>query len=240
MNASSSPRRPIPFVALPDEDRGEDGFLDALAEAGLELRVADLLALEILGEHLVVGFGGRFQELVAASGDLGVHVRRDRDLDLLPTVPLPGAPMDQVDVPAERLGRPDGQLERCDLRPEGGSQRIERRRRVGVLAVALVDEEAGRAAPRSRLCDRRLQARLDPARRVDDEQRPVAGGHRRDDLGDEVRVAGRVHHRDDRPVVVEGRHGRAERLLAPMLLRLVVEGRRPVVDLARGGRSRRS
>ena len=65
------------------EDRREDRFLDALAEARLELGVGDLLALEVLGQDVVVGLGGRLEELVAATGDLVRELGRDRDLDLL-------------------------------------------------------------------------------------------------------------------------------------------------------------
>ena len=60
--------QPDALVCAADEDRREDRFLDALAQAGLEFGVGDLLALEILGEHVVVGFGRRLEQLIAARG----------------------------------------------------------------------------------------------------------------------------------------------------------------------------
>ena len=77
----------MPLVGAADQHRGEDRFLDALAQAGLELRVGDLLALEVLRQDVVVRLGGGLEELVAAPGDLVGQVVRDRDLDLLAAVP---------------------------------------------------------------------------------------------------------------------------------------------------------
>ena len=118
------------------------------------------------------------------------------------------------------------------LLPNARPQRVERGGRVGVLAVALVDEEAGRPTGRSAEGDGGLEAGLDAGRGVHDEQRAVGRGEALDDLGHEVRVAGRVDERDPRRVVLERRDGEAERLAALLLLGLVVEVGRPVVDLA--------
>ena len=125
----------------------------------------DLLALEVLGQDVVVRLGGRLEQLVPAAGHLGLQLGRDRDLDLGRAVPGPGLAVDEVDVALERLGGADRQLERRDLVAEGRPERVEGRRRVAVLALALVDEEAGggvRLAARSR---RRARAR--PRRRSD-------------------------------------------------------------------------
>ncbi len=78
--------------------------------------------------------------------------------------------------------------------------------------------------------DRVLEARLDAARRIHHEQRAVGGREAGDHLGDEVRVAGRVDERDPRRVVLERRDREAQRLLALLLLGLVVEVGRAVVD----------
>ena len=85
----------------PDEDRREDQFLDSLAEAGLELGVRDLLALEVLGQDVVVRLGGGLQQLVAAGRDLAGKLVRDRDLDLLRTVEPERLAVDEVDVALE-------------------------------------------------------------------------------------------------------------------------------------------
>ena len=121
-------------------------LLDALAEAGLELRVGDLLALEVLRQDVVVGLGRGLEQLVAAARDLVGQLVRDRDLDLLRAVPASRPCGGRGRRSRERLGRADRELERRDLVPERRAQRVERGRRVGVLAVALVDEEAGRRA----------------------------------------------------------------------------------------------
>ena len=58
--------------------------------------------------------------------------------------------MDEVDVAAEGVGLADGELERRDLVAEGVAEGVEDGRRVGVLAVALVDDEEGRGPVRAR------------------------------------------------------------------------------------------
>ena len=206
-----------------DEDRGEDRVADAAVEAGVELLVADLLALEVLRQDVVVGLGGGLEELVAALRDLVGEAVGDRDLDLRPAVEPIRLAVDEVDVALERLARADRDVERRDLVAEPAPERVERRRRVRVLLVALVDEEARRPAGRAAQRDARLEPGLDRPRRVGDEQRAVGRGEAADDLGDEVRVAGRVDERDPGPVVLERGDRQAERLLALLLLGLVVE-----------------
>jgi hypothetical protein len=67
-------------------------------EAGVELGVADLLALEVLGENVVVRFGGGLEELVATPGDLVGEGVGDGDLDLGLAVPAPALRW-TVDIP---------------------------------------------------------------------------------------------------------------------------------------------
>jgi hypothetical protein len=71
--------------------------------------------------------------------------------------------MDEVDVAGERFRGADRDLERRDLRPERRPEGIERPRRIGVLAVAFVDEEAGRGLGPATEGDRGLEPGLDPA-----------------------------------------------------------------------------
>ena len=214
-----------------DEDRREDRFLDALAQARLELRVGDLLALEVLGQDVVVGLGGRLEQLVAAGRDLVGEVVGDRDLDLVRAVEPPRLAVDEVDVALERLGGADRDLERRDLVAEAGPQRVERGRRVGVLAVALVDEEAGGGPGRAAEPDGVLEAGLDAAGRgIHHEDRAIGRGEALDHVGDEVRVAGRVDQRDPGPVRLERPDREAQRLAPLLLLGLEVEVRRSVVD----------
>ena len=148
--------------------------------------------------------------------------------------------MDEVDVAAELLGRADGQVERRDLVAERRAQGVQRGRRVGVLAIALVDEEARRAAARPAERDRGLQPGVDAAAGVHDEDHPVDRGDALDDLGDEVGIAGRVDQGDARAVVVEGGDREAQRLVPLLLLGLVVERARAVIDPAEAGGGARS
>ena len=154
----------------------------------------------------------------------------------LRAVPLPGLAVDEVDVAAELLGRPDRQVERGDLVAEGPAEGIEGGGRVGVLAVALVDEEAGGPTARPTQRDRHLEAGFDAAAGVHDEDDPVDRGDALDDLGHEVRVAGRIDERHQRAVVVEGGDRQAQRLVALLLLGLVVERARAVIHLAQARR----
>jgi hypothetical protein len=215
-----------------DEDRREDGLLDALPEAGFELGVRDLLALEVLHQDLVVGLGGGLEQLVAAAGHLVGEAVGDRDLDLLPALGLVRLAMDEVDVAAERVGRTDRDLERRDLRAERRPEGVERAGRVGVLLVAFVDEEAGGGVRAAAEGDRLLEAGLDPARRVGHEDRAVGGVEARHHLGREVEVARSVDDRDPGPVRLERRDREAQRLAALLLLGLEVEMGAAVLDLA--------
>ena len=163
--------------------------------------------------------------------DLVGEVVGDRDLDLVRAVEPPGLAVDEVDVALERLGGADRDLERRDLVAEAGPQRVERGRRVGVLAVALVDEEAGGGPGRAAEPDGVLEAGLDAAGRgVHHEDRAVGRGEALDHVGDEVRVAGRVDQRDPGPVRLERPDREAQRLAPLLLLGLEVEVGRPVVD----------
>ena len=215
-----------------DEHGREDRFLDALPEAGLELRVGDLLALEVLHEHVVVRLGGGLEELIPPARHLVGHPVGDRRLDLLAAVERERLPVDQVDVAREVVGRADRELERRDLVAEGRPERVERRGRVGVLLVALVDEEARRGPGRPPERDRLLEARLDAARRVHDEDRAVGGLEAGDHLGDEVEVARRVDDRHARAVGLERRDREAQGLAALLLLGLEVEVGGAILDLA--------
>ena len=56
----------MPLVALATSTGRQDRIADAAVEARVELGVGDLLALEVLGQDVVVGLGGGLEELVAA------------------------------------------------------------------------------------------------------------------------------------------------------------------------------
>ncbi len=224
------PSKPDPLGRAADQHRREDALLDALPQARLELRVGDLLAVEVLAQDIVIGLGGGLEELVAAPGDLVGHVVGDRDLRLGGAVPLPCLAMDEVDVASERLRRSDGQLERRHLLPERPAQRIECGGRVGVLAIALVDEETGCRPRPPTDRDGVLQTGLDAARRIHHEDRAVRGREPFDDLGDEVRIAGRIDQRDPGLVTFERTHRETQGLSPLLLLGLEVQVGGPVVD----------
>ena len=68
-------RTPMSFEALPTRTGATMPDRTALCRQRLELRVGDLLALEVLGHDVVVGLGRGLDQLVAARGDLGGQVR---------------------------------------------------------------------------------------------------------------------------------------------------------------------
>ena len=113
-----------------DEDRGEDRVADAAVEAGVELLVADLLALEVLRQDVVVGLGGGLEELVAALRDLVGEPSGMGISTSVPAVEPIRLAMDEVDVALERLAGADREVERRDLVAEPAAERVERRRRV--------------------------------------------------------------------------------------------------------------
>ena len=121
-----------------DEDRREDALLDALAQACLELGVGDLLALEVLREHVVVGLGRGLEELVPPRRHLVGELVGDRDLDLVRAVPSVCLAMDEVDV-ARRTSR--------RRRSRSGAARSCRRR----LARSASSAAVGSAFSRSHL-----------------------------------------------------------------------------------------
>ncbi len=120
------------------------------------------------------------------------------------------------------------------LLPKAGPQRVERGRGVGVLLVALVDEEAGGGVRAPSLGDRLLEPGLDAGRGVHHQDRTIDRREPLDDVGHEVRIARRVEDRDPRPVRLERADREAERLATLLLLGLEVEVGRPVVDADRG------
>ena len=146
--ASRSASRPMPLRRRRDEHGREDRLADALVEARVELRVGDLLLAEVLLEHRVVGLGRGLEQLVAASGDLVGDLGGDGDLDLLAALEPVGLAVDEVDVAGERVGGADREVQRRDLVAEHAAQLVQGAARVRVLAVALVEHEAGRRVGR--------------------------------------------------------------------------------------------
>ena len=222
-----------------DQDRRHHAGPDGLLQAALELRVGDLLALEVLGHDVVVRLGRSLDQLIAAGRHLAGQVRRNRDLRLLAARHLVGLAMDEVHVAGERLGRSDRDVQRRDLLAERGPEGVQRVARVGILTVALVDEEERRAPVRASQRHRRLEAGLDVPRGIHQENGSVRRGEALDDLGREVRVPGGVDDLDPRSLVLQAGHRERQRLLALLFLGLVVQAGGAVVDAAKprdGGR----
>ena len=207
-----------------DEHRREDALLDALAQAGLELGVGDLLAVEVLRRGRrrpprprppAAGRGGRRPRRRGRRGS-GSRPRSCR-----PTC-----------TPCGGRGRHSRRTTRPPRSRAGAARSCCRRlaRSASSAAVGLAFSRSdllmkkqaavpGRAAQGDGL----FEAGLDAGRGVHDEQRPVGGREALDDLGDEVRVARRVDQRDPRPVVLERADREAQRLAALLLLGLEVE-----------------
>ena len=235
MNASSSARRPMPRTALPTRTGARIDSLTPLrrhASSSGSLISSPSRYLARTSSSASAAASSSWSRRRATSA---WQLVRDRDLDLGLAVPLPGLAMDQVDVAGEGVGGADRQLERRDLVAERGSQRIE-----GAVGSAfsrsalLMKKQAAVPVVRPRPTAVSRPASTPPEASTTN-RAPSHGGHGRDGLGHEVGVAGRIDHRHDRAVVVEGRHGQAQRLAPLLLLGLVVEGRRPVVDPAQAG-----
>ncbi len=218
-----------------DQDRRHNtrpnGFLDAC----LQLGVGDLLALQVLGHHVVVGLGGGLDQLIAAGGDFVRQAGRYRDLGLFPALKLVGLAVDDVHEAGERLSGTDRHVQGRDLLPERGPELVDRGARVRVLPVALVDEEESRPAGLARHRDRGLESRLYVSGGVHQQDRRVCGRKSLDDLGREVGVSGSVDQLDPRPLVIQRADGEAQRLASLLLFRFVVQAGRPVVDAAKPG-----
>jgi hypothetical protein len=192
--------------------------------AGLELGVGDLLALEVFGQDVVVGFGSGLEQLVASSGDLGLQLVRDGDLSAHALLEPVGLAMEEVDEAAERARSADGQVEGGDLGAELGAQGVQRAHRVGVLALAAGEHEEGRRAKPSTEGDGGLGAGLDATGGIHADDGRVDGLEALDDLAHEVGIAGRVDHRDPVPVVVEAGDRQRQRELPFLFLGLEIEG----------------
>ena len=71
-----------------EEHRREDALPNALVEAGLELGVAHVLALEVFVQDVVVSLRGRLEELIAARLELRLQTRNE--VEILMPVLRPG------------------------------------------------------------------------------------------------------------------------------------------------------
>ena len=224
-------RQADPLRGRGDEDRRQHGLADALVEACVELGVRDVLLPQVLLEDRVVRLGRSLEQLVPAQGHLGGHLGRHGDLDLAAALEPPGLAVDEVHVAGEGVRGPDGEMQRGDLVAEHAAQLVEGAHGIRVLAVALVEHETGGRVGGAPDLDRRLQAGVDAAGGVHHVQRRVGRVEPLDHLGDEVRVARRVDDGDLVLAVLERPDREAQRAVLLLLLGLVVEVRRPVVDL---------
>ena len=102
----------------PDHDRGDEARANGLVDAVLEFGVGDLLALEVLGHDVVVGFRRGFDQLIAAGGDLGGQVGRHGDFDFLAALHFVGLLVDQIHEALEGVRGADRHVQRRDLLPE--------------------------------------------------------------------------------------------------------------------------
>ncbi len=205
-------------------EHGDEQAVDhGLGEKTLELFLRDLLALEVLHHDLVVRLGHEVGELGACllggAAELVGYVRHDR----LAVLEVARLHVHDVDDAREGLARAHRDGDRAELGAkallEGGHRQVV----VGVGAVDAVDEEgtgerevlgrvpqAGRDGPRA-------------ARRVDHEQRGLAGAHGCIGVADEIGVARGVEHVDAGALPLDGRDGRADREAALGLLAIVVQ-----------------
>ncbi len=178
----------------------------AAMKAGLQLGVADLLALEVLGQHIVVRLGRRLEQLVAPASDLVGQVGRNLRLGPLATSPRRrpcGGPGRRSPASCRPCRWPAGAARSC-CRTAARSF-VERGGRIRVLTLAAGDHEESPRCPWARPGD---TARSMPASTPPEEASIVSSARvgrfeALDHLAGEVGVAGRVDQRDLVTVVVD-------------------------------------
>jgi hypothetical protein len=102
----------------------------------------------------------RYFSNTASSRDLVGQLGRHRDLDLLAALEAIGLAVHEIDVAGEGVSSPDREVQRGDLVAERAAQLVQGAAGIRVLAVALVEHEAGRGVRRPSHRDRRLQPRF--------------------------------------------------------------------------------
>ena len=207
---------------------------DALLERGDDLRMRDLLALEVALHQLVGVLRDLVHQLLAVLLCSRHKVIGDLPLGRVPA-PLPligvGLHVDQVDDAAHLVLRPDRDLRRHCVRAEGLLERVERPEEVRALAVEHVHEQEPRKPLLVGALPEPLGVDLDTHHRVHDDHGRVHDAKRPEGVGDERRLAGRVDQVDLAIRVLERRHTGANRHRALLLVLLEIGHRRAVIDL---------
>ncbi len=206
-------------------DRRHLAFEDSLAQAALDLFLAQRPGVEVLLEQRVVALGGRLNELTAVLVDPLLHVIGDRDLASLAV--LRGherLEVQEVDDAAEVLLGADREVQRERPRREALAHGAHGAVEVGVLLVELVHDHDARFAravallPGDLRPDRELRGGPDHDHGAFG--RPQAAGH----LAGEVQEPRRVEDVDLVAVVLGERDAEVDRDLPSLFLGLEVGG----------------
>ncbi len=204
-----------------------------LERVGNRLRV-ELLALEVAAHELLVGLDHRVEELLPMLLHEVGHRVGDR---LRPALTAAGgihvrAHVEKVDDPGQLVLAADRKLDRDATVGELRPNRLEHAEEVGALAVEHVDEEDARkllllgALPDSRGVD------LDPHHAAEHDDDSLDDTQRRECVGLEAGVAGRVDEVDLAVLPLEVAQRPRQRHAAPLLVLVPVRDRRPLLDAA--------
>ena len=195
-------------------------------QGGAHLLVGELGALEVLLEQRVVAFRGGVHQRGMGALDLRAHLVGNRRVGRAAAiVEGVGSVVDEVDVAAESVGRPDRDRDRDRLARERLAQRIDGGLVGGVLLVHAVDDDERGDAGRLDHLPGVLGADRHRSGCRDDEDGRVGDREPLDHLTGEVLEARGVDevHAVAVPVAVRDREPDAHRVA--LLLGLVVEER---------------
>ena len=203
-----------------------------LAQRLEHLRLADRAFLEVLGEEVVVGLGGRLRELLPVRLGRVHHLARDVGLLDLAVGGDEGLHGDQVDDAGEAGLAPDRHLEGGEASLEALLQRLEGADEVGALAVEAIDDDHARQPVLVGELPHLLRLHLHARHRVDHHDGGARHAEPRAGVGDEVAVSGGVDEVEAMALVVAEGHRGVQGNLALDLVGIEIGGGGAVVDLA--------
>jgi hypothetical protein len=212
----------------------------ALAQAGDDLRLAQLAFVEVLVHQLFIGFGRGLDHEVARLFGLRLEVGRDVAVlelgALRRDVPMDRLHLQQVDHALEAVLGADRHLHRHRIRAQARLQLLDDLVEVGAGAVHLVDERHARHRVLVGLAPHGLGLRLHAADGAQHEHRAVEHAQRTLDFDGEVDVPGGVDdveavlgHRLVHALPERGGRGGGDGDAALLLLLHPVHGRGAVV-----------
>ena len=216
------------------EDRHPLVLQGGQPDAALDLRLGQLLALEVLVGEPVVDLRHRLEQALAMGGGLVGQLGRDGGLvERVAEVVPPDQRLhpDEVHHALVRVLDPDRDLDRHRGDAQAVADHVHVAPEVGARPVELVDEaDPGHAVPVC-LAPDRLGLGLDTRHAVEHDHRAIEDAQAPLDFHREVHVPGRIDNVDAVIVPRAGRGSRGDRDPALLLLGHPVHGGRALMDL---------